>query len=117
MNKIIRLLSGVFFAIILLSSSLTVTASTIETKDDNQHRCVDTDGPVKGGLDDRSDYIYLAAATLLVGSIGFNVIRLFKIGSSSGLLLRIGSMGISGMIALRDLLEAFDLRDCDRDGR
>ena len=117
MNKIIRLALGCFFAILLLSTSLTATASIIATKDDNQHSWVDTDGPVKGGLDDRSDYIHLAAAALLAGSIGFNVIRLLKISSSSRLLITIGGMGISGIIALRDLLEAFDLRDCDRDGR
>jgi hypothetical protein len=117
MNKIIRLALGCFFAILLLSTSLTATASIIATKDDNQHSLVDTDGPVKGGLDDRSDYIHLAAAALLAGSIGFNFIRLFKSGSSSGLFFRISSMGISGIIALRELLEAFDLRDCDRDGR
>ena len=117
MNKIIRLALGFFFAFILLSASLTTTASNISTKEDDQHSWVDTDGPVKGGLDDRSDYIHLAAATLLLGSIGFNCIRLLKNAGSSALFLRIGSMVVSGVIALRDLLEALDLKDCDRDGR
>lgn len=132
-----------FFAIILLLMPLTAArvVNPITTKEDkpirsiiklikeqimssielirenNKDKWVDPDGPTTGGLDDPTDYVNLATALLMLGQFGYSTIKLTDSDDLFKLFLRLSSMGIGGLLVIRSLSEAFDLKDCDRDGR
>ena len=121
------LIAGFFVAIMLLVPATTATRTNLlATSKINDNIAPlpdgDPDGPTEGGLDDPSDWNYAGYVAFLLG-IDMIMIQAmwedYKEGGTTlwGIIKATGALSIyTAFVSYICLLEAFDVKDLDRDG-